>query len=189
VPNHSAFWKRNPTGRIILPSGNQRTILARRSREAGRAIQCVPQPRCLKKEREHRRLSARAPSYMKQFSNPLNELSSLKAAHGPISTRNASEWSSIKIQRNSTRSWQMLASEGVSPSRTSEREAPSVAQRNRLKDCDRDANSAFQYTHKERRGAGNRSGIVYARSARNRLRNPLTCFRIRQPKAHSNKTR
>ena len=28
VPNHSAFRKRNPTGRIILPSGNQRTILA-----------------------------------------------------------------------------------------------------------------------------------------------------------------
>ena len=27
VPNHSAFRKRNPMGRIILPSGNQRTIL------------------------------------------------------------------------------------------------------------------------------------------------------------------
>jgi hypothetical protein len=38
-----------------------------RSCEAGRAIQCVRQPRCLKKEREHRRLSARAPSDMKQF--------------------------------------------------------------------------------------------------------------------------
>ena len=28
MPNHSAFRNRNPTGRIILPSGNQRTILA-----------------------------------------------------------------------------------------------------------------------------------------------------------------
>ena len=28
MPNHSAFRKRNPTSRIILPSGNQRTILA-----------------------------------------------------------------------------------------------------------------------------------------------------------------
>ena len=66
MPNHSAFRKRNRLGWHTDPAS---------------ALQRVPQPCCLKKEREHRRLSARA---LYETTNP-TELSSPEAAHGLIS--------------------------------------------------------------------------------------------------------
>jgi len=82
VPNHSAFGKRNPTGRIILPSGNPRTILAPiPGSEPSDSMRSSAALLEKKSASEGRRTLA----LLTLTQTISSELSSPEAAHGPIS--------------------------------------------------------------------------------------------------------